>query len=1070
VLASTLFVLPALLLPGGDTPSVGSTADEVHWAFKAPERSALPEVVRADWARDALDAFVLARLEQQGLEPAEPAPRRTWLRRVSLGLTGLPPTPEEMDAFLNGPADGAHGRAVDRLLESPRYGEHMASSWLDLARYADTYGYQSDVYCEVWPWRDWVIEAFNQNLPYDDFLTWQVAGDLLPDATREQRLATGFNRLHRQTNEGGSTEEEYRQEYVADRVDTLGTTFMGLTIACARCHDHKFDPIGHAEYYSLASFFASIDESGLYSHFTNAVPTPTLELPSPDQERDLAEAQERVRALEEIRPSLAAAEAQTDPLAFPDLQGIWSMDEEEGTALANDLQAAQSSEHVSALGNGREIRVRHPALAAGRVTSIRMTLPGTNRVINLSELEITSEGTNVAGQATLSQSSEYNGGAYPIANLVDGNRSNFSHTAFEAEPWIEVRMDRPRAIEVITIWNRPTLESRFDGARIELFEDETRLGVLPVSITATAGTMHGSNRRIAGHAGGGLELTGDDPVTFPGVGYFRRWDAFSIALRVRLPEAYPRAILLHRSKAWHDSGSRGYQWLVEEGLFSASLIHFWPGDGLRVRTKEALPVGEWVHLAMTYDGSSRAAGMHLFVNGRAVEVEVIRDCLTRTIVGSSEGNLTLGERFRDRGFAGGGVDDLVVVARALTPAEVARLYDGDQQVDGPSAAASQCSPGQCEALRSARQQRDELRDRVRQMMTMEDMVQERVVHRLERGSYELPREVVARGVPTAIGPELSPSASLNRLTLARWLTHPEHPLTARVAVNRLWQGLFGRGIVATPEDFGTQGAPPSHPEILDALTLDFIDSGWDVKALQRRIVLSSTYRQSSRTTDHGRTADPDVALLSRFPERRMDAETLRDSALFRAGLLVEKLGGPSVKPYQPAGLWQEKSGSAYHPDKGDGLYRRSLYTIWKRTSPPPYMMILDAAKGDVCVARRRPTNTPLQSLVLMNDPQFVEAARVLSERILSEGGDSSSRLERLFRVVVNRAPLEEEIVGMEQLLVDVRARYSKGPEDAQALLGVGARASLSDLDPAEVAAWTIVAHTLMSLDEAVTVR
>ncbi|MEO2163781.1 MAG: DUF1553 domain-containing protein [bacterium] len=1069
-MASLLFVLPALLLPGGDTPSEGSAADEVHWAFKAPESSASPAVVRTDWARDALDAFVLARLEQQGLEPAEPALRQTWLRRVSLGLTGLPPTPEEVGAFLEDQGDGAHGRVVDRLFESPRYGEHMASSWLDLARYADTYGYQSDVYCEVWPWRDWVIEAFNQNLAYDDFLTWQVAGDLLPEATREQRLATGFNRLHRQTNEGGSTEEEYRQEYVADRVDTLGTTFMGLTLACARCHDHKFDPIGQGEYYSLASFFASIDESGLYSHFSNAVPTPALELPTADQERDLAEAQERVRVLEKVQPTLTDSEAQWEPLAFTGLQGIWPMDEEQGTALTNDLQPAQSSEHVMVEGSGRQIQIQHPALAEGRVTSIRMTLPGTNRVINLSELEITSEGTNVAGQATLSQSSEYNGGSYPVSNLVDGNRSNFSHTAFQAEPWVEVRMDRPRAIEVISIWNRPSLESRFDGARIELFEDEASLGVLVVSITATAGAVHGTNRRIEGHAGGGLELTGDDAVTFPGVGLFRRWDAFSLALWVRLPEAYPRAILLHRSKAWHDSGSRGYQWLVEDGLFSASLIHFWPGDALRVRTKDPLPVGEWVHLAMTYDGSSRAAGMHLFVNGQTVEVDVIRDCLTRTIVGSSEGHLTLGERFRDRGFAGGGVDELAVVARVLTPDEVGRLVDRNGAVDGSLAPASQLSADQREALRSARQQRDELRDRVRQIMTMEDMDEERVVHRLDRGSYQLPREVVTRGVPAAIGPGLSSTAPHDRLTLARWLTDPEHPLTARVAVNRLWQGQFGRGLVATPEDFGTQGALPSHPDLLDALALEFIDSGWDVKALLRRMVLSATYRQSSRTTDRVREADPDGALLSRFPARRMGAETLRDSALFRAGLLVEKLGGPSVKPYQPAGLWQEKSGSAYQPDTGDGLYRRSLYTFWKRTSPPPYMMILDAAKGDVCVARRRPTNTPLQSLVLLNDPQFVEAARVLAEKVLSEGGDRSSRVVRLFRIVVNRMPREVEIAGMEQLLTDVRARYSAGSEAALALLGVGAHAPLPDLVPAEVAAWTLLTHTLMCLDEAVTVR
>jgi len=922
-------VLLSCALAVQDPPVDGEEGVTNHWAYTPPKRHAQPDVSHGDWPRDSLDEFVLERLEQQALNPASQAPRWQWLRRVSLDLTGLPPTPDEVDAFSADVADGAHERVVDRLLASPRYGEHMASGWLDLARYADTYGYQSDVYREVWPWRDWVIEAFNQNLPYDEFLTWQLAGDLLPDATREQRLATAFNRLHRQTNEGGSTEEEYRQEYVADRVNTFGTAFLGMTFECARCHDHKFDPIRQSEYYSLASFFSSIDESGLYSHFTSAVPTPALELPTDDQRRDLALAQERVRALEKkplsSRPAFDLRVPRPGPL------GIWSMDEQEGQVLANQLEGAP------------------------------------------------------------------------------------------------------------------------------------------------AGSLGGGNRRVPSYKGRGLELTGDDPVTFPDVGHFRRWDAFTLSLWVRLPKHYERAVILHRSKAWHDSGSRGYQWLVEDGRFSASLIHFWPGDALRVCTAETLPVGKWVHLAMTYDGSSRAAGMHLYVNGRSVAVDVIRDQLTRSIVGSSEKDLTLGERFRDRGLAGGQVDELVVFDRVLGAQEVAGLFREVFPVDAIQRTEEDWDslPSDIQRradLRLARKERDELRDRVRQIMTMEETSEQRVVHRNDRGRYDLPKEIVTRGVPQALGALPRAETRPDRLTLARWLTRPGHPLTSRVAVNRIWQGLFGRGLVATSEDFGVQGTAPSHPELLDNLALDFVESGWDVKAMQRRIVLSATYRQSSRATEASRVSDPDGALLSRFPVHRLRAEALRDGALLRAGLLVEQVGGPSVKPYQPAGLWKEKSGAAYQPDTGDGLYRRSLYTIWKRTSPPPSMMILDAAKRDVCVTRRQSTNTPLQALVLFNDPQLVEAARVLAEQILADPGDPHGQLNRLFRIVMTREPQGEELSALMELWMDVLTHYVEDPLAAEALVAVGARDPNPDLDPAEVAAWTLLASALLTTDEALTLR
>ncbi len=936
---STVF-LPLLTILGG--PASPTLEEEPpHWAFAAPQEQPLPQVADSNWVGDDLDRFVLAHLEQRGLLPSQPAPASTWLRRVSFVLTGLPPSPEEAAAFLGDSLEGARERVVDRLLGSERFGEHMASAWLDLARYADTYGYQSDVAREVWPWRDWVIGAFNENLPYDQFVQWQLAGDLLPDPSLDQRLATAFNRLHRQTNEGGSTEEEFRIEYVADRVNTFGTAFMGLSLECARCHDHKSDPISQEDYYALCGFFASIDESGLYSHFTHSVPTPTLHLPTAQQTTAAQLAQDQVLALEQQDPPPLEVDAtefrasfdRTAPLS--DLQGHYVMDEASGTALVNQVA--------------------------------------------------------------------------------------------EGKP----------------------------------------------------GTLHGANARCEdrhGCATGAVQLTGDDPVSFPAVGHFRRYQAFSLALWVHLPKTYERAVILHRSRAWHDAGSRGYQWLVEDGCFSASLIHFWPGDAMRVRTREPLPAGEWVHLAMSYDGSTRADGIHLFVNGAAVQTEVVRDNLKRSIVGGGEGNLTIGERFRDRGLSGGRVDELVVVARELAPLEVAFLYEPEsgqgtdaQWLELQRLASDEPTRAHAEELYKQRGAVSYHVDRMRQIMTMREMETVRPVHRLERGRYDMPREVVDRGVPKVLG-SLPKGQRVDRLALARWLTSGEHPLTARVAVNRLWQACFGIGLVSTPEDFGAEGAAPSHPALLDTLAVQFVESGWDTKALMRRIVLSSTFAQSSSAIPASLASDPDGAALSRYPSRRMSAETMRDTALSVSELLVEKMGGPSVKPYQPAGLWKEKSGKVYAADKGEGLYRRSLYTFWKRTSPPPYMMIMDAGARAVCVAKRQPTNTPLQALVMLNDPQRIEAARVLAERILLQDEQDGDRMERLFALLLTRPARPEESELLTEFLGEMRTHYQADGTAASALLAVGASPAGVDADPAELAAWSLVASTLMGFDEAVTIR
>ena len=912
-----------------------------HWAWTAPVTPA-PGATEdpEEWARDPLDRHVAIALAEQGRGPGPEVDPATWLRRASTVLTGLPPTSGELAAFEEARAASSDPEAieaaeVDRLLESARAAEHLAAAWLDAARYADTYGYQNDVDRTVWPWRDWVLRAFQEDKPYDEFLVEQLAGDLLPDASADQVLATAFNRLHRQTNEGGSVEEEFRVEYVADRVNTFGTAVLGLTMECARCHDHKYDPLTQREYYGLAAFFDNIDESGLYSHFSSAVPTPTVDLPTPAQadrlgvlEGQLHDAEAMLAALpfdeagyESWRQRLAQEPGLLEPAATPGLQGLYPMDDGDRTSIAN------------LVADGKNGQIKGP-----------------------------------------------------------------------------------------TLWRE-------------------------------------------GRRGTGLGLTGDDALEFLGAGVFRRWDPLSLGLWIRPAEHHPRAVVLHRSRAWHDSGSRGYQLLLEDGRPSFSLIHFWPGNALRVRALEPVEVDAWTHLAITYDGSSTAAGVRLFVDGTEVRVEVVRDALTRTIQGSGEGLMTIGARFRDNGFRGGTVDDLFVAARELAPYEV-RALTGDGAAAPTEAelrALFAARPVDSERtalrarVRALRQQLAEEHDRVREVMAMREMVPRRTTRVLNRGLYDQPLEAVEPHTP-AVLPPLSAGTAPDRLALARWVVRPDHPLTARVAVNRLWQQVFGEGIVATQENFGVQGAAPWSQPLLDPLATTFVEDGWSVRRMLRSLVLSSTFRQ----------AEP--GLEGADPRRRLSAEALRDHALLASGLLVERVGGPSVKPYQPAGLWQEKSGRTYDQGHGEALHRRSLYTFWKRTSPPPTMMIFDAAKRDVCVVRRRATSTPMQALVLWNDPQFVEAGRVLAASLLEGHANDADRVEELWLRCATRPPTDAERTTTLDLLADLRSDYATLPEEASAARSVGEAPLPEGLDPVEHAAWTLTAVTVFSHHASVSLR
>ncbi|HIA46477.1 MAG TPA: DUF1553 domain-containing protein, partial [Candidatus Hydrogenedentes bacterium] len=924
-----------------------------HWAFQPPTHATIPtSLTHKDWARGPVDAFILGRLEREGLAPSPEADRTTLIRRVTFDLTGLPPTIEDVDAFLADESPDAYEKVVNRLLSSPQYGEHLASQWLDVARFADTFGYQSDVVTNLWPWRDWVIEAFNANMPYNQFVTEQLAGDLLPNATQDQVLATAFNRLHRQTNEGGSVNEEFRVEYTSDRTQTFATAFMGVSLECARCHDHKFDPISQQSYYEMTAFFNNIDESGLYSHFTHATPTPTLNLHKNDSKENH---EALLKAISEAELSLR--------------------NEGSSTAKAFKKWRKKSKRFV-------------PEMAP----EIHLTFddaPEKNKIINAAKEDSPGE---VSGDYALTDEGKQNSAVY---------------------------------------------------------------------------------------------FTGESLVTIKNAGVYDRYHPFSISAWIYIEETLPHMVIAHRTKAASDAGSRGYELMLDDRRLTFGLIHFWPGDALRVQSEDKLPEKEWVHITATYDGSSRASGIHLYVNGEEAAFETLRDKLQRTIWYNAKGDdpaLQLGARFRDNGFRNGRLDDFMVFPYALTRLEVTSVATGNSLAKVISEEIGRAPDSESlhdfflarvddnqalkrESLFEARKGESKKIDGVRQIMVMRDMTEIRPTYMLHRGEYTKRGDQVSADTP----PQLLPfpkALPKNRLGLAQWLLDPMHPLTARVAVNRLWQQCFGQGIVVTAEDFGVQGSPPSHPELLDHLALAFRNSGWDTKAFLRELVLSSTYRQDSAGSRELIERDPDNVLLAHGARYRRSAEEIRDAALASSGLLVSKIGGPSVKPYQPEGIWHDASSQTYKADTGDGLYRRTMYTFIKRTVPPPSMLTFDATPRDVCTVRRERTTTPLQALILLNDPQYVEAARILADRVLAEsGGDVDESITTIFRKLLTRHPSEQEH-DILKLAYDEQLKYFKtAPEKANAYRSVGEKPADESLDPAPASAMTAIAQAIINHDE-----
>ncbi len=947
---------------------------EGHWAFQSIPKKITPPDLNSDWGRGLIDQFVLRKIKSLNLKPNREASKEKWLRRVTFDLTGLPPTISELEVFLKDSSKDAFEKVVDRLLKTDASSERLTSEWLDVARYSDTLGYQRDDERFVWPWRDWVIKAFKENMPFDQFITWQLAGDLFPKATREQKLATTFNRLHSHKKEGGVALEEFRIENVADRTHTMASAFMGLTLECSRCHDHKYDPITMKDYYQLTSFFANIDERGLISYFTDAVPTPAMPFPSKEQESQLRQAEARILKIEEA---------------------------------LNKTHSEAKEKFENWLRDWRK------------------------QELNQDEFE----------------------SFYLPGKVADLSFESFASITKEESKNEEGKNVPPKKMQ--------TLENHVENSSRAITSKENLL--VP---------------GISGHA---IRLTGDDSVVLPKIGHYGRHQSFSISLWINTSEVDQRAVIFRRSRGWDDAGSIGYELTKEGALLSAKMVHFWPGNALCVETTTPLVPGRWYHVVFTYDGSSQAKGLKLYLDGQPAKTVIQQDSLTRTITQWRYGypDLAIGSRYRDRGFKGGKVDEFKVFERSLTEIEVEHLFDG-RKLDAlrrksPSSLTSteraqlfqyfvtnfhSSSLKNLKKLSEVRKDLNTVKDAIPGITIMREQSKPRPAYILTRGAYNQRGKQVFANTPAFL-PGFPKDAPRNRLGLAKWLTSSEHPLTARVTVNRYWQLIFGRGLVSTPEDFGNQGELPSHPHLLDWLARDFIDNGWDVRRLLKMMVLSSTYRQSGVVSPEIRQKDPHNIWLARGPSQRLTAEMIRDNILASCDLLVRKVGGPPVKPYDLA--------HAYTPltvDKGDRLYRRSLYTFWKRTSPSPFMMTLNANKREVCRLNREVTNSPLQALLLLNGTQMMEAAKHFAIRLHSQKGrDESTILKNVFQRFTSRKPTPSEFRVLKQLLEEQGHEFRSQPQLMNQLWGENKGEVSIPKDREFVSALTVLINTLMNFDE-----
>ncbi len=925
------------------------------WTFIPPKSPQPPAVKNAAWPRNPIDRFVLARLEAHGLAPAAEADRRTLARRLSLDLVGLPPEPAELEAFINDASPEAYERYVDHLLDSPQWGEHRARYWLDAARYADSNGIHFDNYREVWSYRDWVIQAFNRNVPFDRFTVEQLSGDLLPNHTLDQQVATGFNRCNITTNEGGAISEEYLVLYARDRTETVSQVWLGLTTGCAVCHDHKFDPITQKDFYSLAAFFNNTTQQAMDGNVKDT--PPIVRVPqSQDRDRWQALPQEISGAQQQIQTRKQAAGA--------DFSG-WLAE----TANKDALAASIPTEGLAV----------HAALSEGQGTTVRVKLGDQVRDAPLA-----------AGSA----------------------------------------------------WDTGYISDKACGSR----------------------------------SGGVLEIAE--------AGDFERDAAFSYGAWIKLSKIDQTGAILARMDDQHDY--RGWDLYFEDGHVGAHVVHKWPDDAAKAMSKSKIKPDAWNHVMVTYDGSSKAAGITVYINGTRQETKATSDGLKDTI--RTEVPFKVGQRHSGQQLSDFVIQDVRVYGRLLPPQEVdtlakvsrvaslaarsAQLNEMDRNELFEWWLSAEDKPYQALAKTAAglEQERAAIEARGTLGHVMQERSEPATAYILFRGEYDKRRDPVTPNTPASL-PPMPSDLPHNRLGFAQWLLRPEHPLTARVTVNRFWQEIFGTGIVRTTGDFGVNGEAPSHQELLDWLAVEFRESGWDVKRFFRLIVTSATYRQAAVSTPEKLEKDPDDRLLSRGVHFRMDGEMVRDYALAASGLLVRKVGGPSVRPYQPEGVWEAVAmpGSDtrdYRRDSGDNLYRRSLYTFWKRAAPPASMEIFNAPNREYCTVRRERTDTPLQALVTLNDPQFVEAARHLAEVALKEGGPTiESRLDLVAKRLLCRPLTAEELALAKASWQDLADFYQAHPQEAKELLAYGESKPDATMTPDGLAAWTMLCNELMNLDE-----
>jgi len=989
-----------------------------HWAFIPPFRYPSPLIINKNWVKTPIDDYILQKLEEKGLKPNDEATKEVIIRRLTFDLTGLPPSVEEVQTFIRDASPNAYERLVDRLLASPHFGERMALEWLDVARYADSHGYQDDGMRNTYPYRDWVIRAFNQNLSYDKFTTWQLAGDLLPNPTLDQLIATCFNRNHQQSQEGGVVPEEYRVEYVSDRVATFGKAFLGLTTECAKCHTHKYDPIDHKDYYGLFAFFNQNNESGIVPY--NGEASPTVLLPTPAAQKKL----DSLRSL--MEPHLKAIKM-TDPYK-EDLEK-W-------------LLKINQSDFSS---------VREPI---GRVLYLNFEKIDTTLIGDMITPPTKAELERRAKELEKSKSDS------TIKIKPPGKFSGFLN--------MEKGDSTVKAV-------------RFSG-------DKDKFPVL-----------------VAGKKGQGISFRGEAGIEAGKALSYDRFQPFSVSIWVKLNKQGEEGPIFNKANS-EEEGFRGWACkLNKNGTLSFQFAHVLPDNAIDFVTIDTLKVGEWTHIALTYDGSSKASGIRFWLNGKIPKYKLLVDNLQKSLVFArfnvirGTRNFTLGSN-SPRTMQHMDMDELEIYKRTLSELEVMALYQDQPDLISQVIRNKTRSDKEQEqllsyfllrgyqsdvkrsqdSLISLRSQENYIATNEEEVMIMTDRSEYRKTFILDRGAYDAPTKIeVAPNTIPKIFPFDEDKYPKNRLGLALWLLDEKNPLFARVAVNRFWQMLFGKGLVLTQEDFGNQGSFPTHLELLDYLALNFREKNWDVKAFLKEIVLSATYRQSSYTSVMAKEVDVSNDLYSRYPAHRLPAELVRDNALAASGLLVPQIGGPSVHPYQPEGLWEAlatRNATRYIQNHGDSLYRRSLYTIWKRSSPPPSMLNFDATDRSYCAVRRQKTASPLQALVLMNDPQFVEAARILAEkmqRIPKAYGNISTESDRLmycFQALTSRQPRKEELRILTELYENQRTYFKENEEKAIALLQVGEFERDKQLDPAITAAYTIVASTIMNFDEFLVIR